>query len=221
MTRHSPTAPRATHAPRAQTHPPRGAKRLPRPVRRAAAVGMSAGILISVPVAAAHSEGSTSGDHDAGHDTSASAPLARDKATQDEAGHATAERDQTTSRASRRDRSADGASVIRLASREHGKPYEWGADGPDAYDCSGFTRHVFAQTGRELPRTSAAQYEAVRHVPRADVQVGDLVFTRTEDGEIYHVGIYAGDHRIWAATKPGDTVRTQEIWTDDYVVGRP
>lgn len=117
-------------------------------------------------------------------------------------------------------RRLSGVRVVRAAAEEYGHPYRYGADGPVAYDCSGLTQHVFAQFGVRLPHNSAAQYREVDHVSRQHMRLGDLVFIYDDDG-IYHVGIYAGGDRMWAASNPGEVVRTHEIWTDRFVVGRP
>lgn len=113
-----------------------------------------------------------------------------------------------------------GARVVRVAAEERGEPYKYGADGPVSFDCSGFTKYVYAQFGIELPHNAAAQYRAVDHVAKADMRRGDLVFFHDKDG-IYHVGIYAGGKQMWAAENPGEDVRKQHIWTDRFVVGRP
>lgn len=113
-----------------------------------------------------------------------------------------------------------GDRVVHAASEEYGHPYMWGGEGPVAFDCSGLTKYVYKQFGVHLPHNAAAQYDVVRHVAKSDIRHGDLVFIYDEHG-IFHVGIYAGGHRMWAATHTGDIVRKQEIWTDRYVVGRP
>jgi cell wall-associated NlpC family hydrolase len=113
-----------------------------------------------------------------------------------------------------------GARVVRAAAEERGEPYKYGADGPASFDCSGYTKYVYAQFGVELPHNSAAQYRVVDHVAKADMRRGDLVFFHDQDG-IYHVGIYAGGKQMWAAENPGEDVRKQRLWTDRFVVGRP
>jgi cell wall-associated NlpC family hydrolase len=113
-----------------------------------------------------------------------------------------------------------GARVVRAAAEEDGKPYKYGADGPVSFDCSGLTQYVYAQFGVELPHNAAAQYRAVDHVAKADMRLGDLLFFRDADG-IYHVGIYAGGEKMWAAENPAEDVRERHIWTDRFVVGRP
>jgi cell wall-associated NlpC family hydrolase len=113
-----------------------------------------------------------------------------------------------------------GERVVRQASQEWGKPYVYGTEGPVSYDCSGLTKYVYRQVGVQLPHNSAAQYQVVEHVSKSDMRRGDLVFFYNEDG-IYHVGIYAGGHHMWAANETGDFVRRQEIWTGHFLVGRP
>ena len=113
-----------------------------------------------------------------------------------------------------------GVRVVQAAAEEYGHPYKYGADGPQAFDCSGLTKRVYARFGISLPHNSAAQYRAVDHVPKSDVRLGDLVFYFNDDG-VYHVGIYAGNKQIWAAGAPGEVVRKHHIWTDRFLVGRP
>jgi cell wall-associated NlpC family hydrolase len=88
------------------------------------------------------------------------------------------------------------------------------------FDCSGLTKYVYKQFGVKLPHNSAAQYHVVDHVAKSNMRRGDLVFIYDEDG-IFHVGIYAGHHQMWAATHTGDMVRKEKIWTENFVVGRP
>jgi cell wall-associated NlpC family hydrolase len=112
------------------------------------------------------------------------------------------------------------ARVLQAAADERGEPYKYGADGPASFDCSGLTKHVYAQLGVELPHNSAAQYRAVDHVAKAEMRRGDLLFFHNQDG-IYHVGIFAGGKKMWAAQNPGEDVGKHQIWTDRFLVGRP
>jgi cell wall-associated NlpC family hydrolase len=112
-----------------------------------------------------------------------------------------------------------GQRIVSEASRHLGAPYVYGATGPSAFDCSGFTQYVFGRLGVVLPRTAAQQYAAVRHVANADKRVGDLIFFRLGGGGIDHVGIYAGKNQIVVAPKTGDRVKFETIWTA-YSVGR-
>lgn len=112
-----------------------------------------------------------------------------------------------------------GQRAVSEAASRAGDPYQYGAAGPSSFDCSGLTQWVFGQLGYRLPRTAAAQYQAVRHVPQGDVQPGDLVFFTNSSG-IYHVGVYAGDNEIWHAPRPGEPVQKNVIWTSDYLIGQ-
>jgi cell wall-associated NlpC family hydrolase len=109
--------------------------------------------------------------------------------------------------------------VLHVAASKKGTPYRYGATGPHAFDCSGYTRWVFARIGRHLPRTSRGQYHAVRHVRRSHRRRGDLVFFLAY-GRVYHVGIYAGHGRIWHAPYPGQRVHRERLWTRHVRYGR-
>jgi cell wall-associated NlpC family hydrolase len=106
------------------------------------------------------------------------------------------------------------------APKHQGKAYRWGATGPSRFDCSGFTGYVFARAGKTLPRTSRQQYAAAQKIAKHQKRPGDLIFLRNNRGQIYHVGLYAGGTDMWAATRTGDVVRKQRIWSPNYVVGR-
>jgi len=114
-----------------------------------------------------------------------------------------------------------GQRAVAEASRHYNAPYRYGAAGPSRFDCSGFTMYVFGRLGRSLPHSSASQYNArgVRHISRAQIALGDLVFT-IRDGRIRHVGIFAGNNQMWAATQTGDVVRKQSLSGRTLVFGR-
>ena len=114
-----------------------------------------------------------------------------------------------------------GQRAVVEAAHHYGQAYRYGAAGPTRFDCSGLTMYVFHRLGRSLPHSSASQYNArgVRHISRASLQVGDLVFT-LRSGSIRHVGIYAGSNLMWAATQTGDVVRKQSMSGRTLVFGR-
>ncbi|TWH20156.1 C40 family peptidase [Prauserella rugosa] len=112
-----------------------------------------------------------------------------------------------------------GQRIVNIAAAHAGSPYAYGASGPTRFDCSGFAQFVHRKAGIQLPRTSGEQHRAVRAVPRHAKVPGDLVFFH-DGGRVYHVGIYAGGNRIWAAPETGDVVRKQSIYTSSYYVGR-
>lgn len=115
---------------------------------------------------------------------------------------------------------ARGAAVLRVASALKGTPYRYGADGPRAFDCSGYTMWVYRKAlGKRLPRTSDAQARATKRVSRSSVRRGDLVFF-SKRRDVYHVAIYAGRNRIWHAPRTGERVKKERIWTRKVTFGR-
>ncbi|MDI2127447.1 C40 family peptidase [Yinghuangia seranimata] len=112
--------------------------------------------------------------------------------------------------------SPSAADVLSVAASLKGTPYRYGGNGPSGFDCSGYTRYVFAKAGRSLPRTTSQQYAASRKIPLGRLRPGDLVFTR-KGGAITHVGIYAGNGMVWHSPRPGKTVRLERM---DWAMGR-
>lgn len=85
-----------------------------------------------------------------------------------------------------------GELAVSLAREHQGKPYRWAADGPDQFDCSGFTRYIYRQIGIDIPRHSGEQYRQGPHIDvPTDLREGDLVFfgTRRSWRSVGHVGI--------------------------------
>jgi peptidoglycan DL-endopeptidase CwlO len=99
-----------------------------------------------------------------------------------------------------------------------GKPYQWGATGPDTFDCSGLTLRAWQAAGVNLPRVSRAQYTVGVAVGRlADLRPGDLVFYGDSPATIHHVGLYVGDGRMVEAPYTGASVRIASIGRPDLV----
>lgn len=89
-----------------------------------------------------------------------------------------------------------------------GKPYVWGAEGPDAFDCSGLVKYALEKAfGKSFPHYSGDQYAMSR--PVKDPQVGDLVFFGP--GGRDHVGVYASDGKIWSAMNPSSGIGMAKI----------
>jgi len=82
--------------------------------------------------------------------------------------------------------------ILAYAEAQIGKPYQWGATGPDAFDCSGLAMMAYRAAGITIPRTSQAQWAYGTQIPASQVQPGDLVFFAGADGTPAapgHVGI--------------------------------
>jgi cell wall-associated NlpC family hydrolase len=96
--------------------------------------------------------------------------------------------------------------VLEAAASRVGKPYVWGATGPDAFDCSGLVQWSFARAGIRMPRVSQQQWYAGPHVPYSAARPGDLLFWHydpTDRGDIDHVAIYAGNGMMLVAPHTG------------------
>ena len=109
-----------------------------------------------------------------------------------------------------------GYRIVAVARAQQGKPYRFGARGPNAFDCSGLSGYAYRKVHLTLPRTANDQYHATRHVSRSAARPGDLVFW-VRGGHAYHVGIYAGNGRVWHAPKPGSRVKLAPIFSPGEV----
>ena len=99
-----------------------------------------------------------------------------------------------------------------------GKPYVWGATGPDSYDCSGLVQAAWGSAGVAIPRTTYDQYAALPHVPMSAIQPGDLIFFDS----LGHVGIYVGSNTIIDAPQSGEDVELISLsspWYASTLVG--
>jgi cell wall-associated NlpC family hydrolase len=100
--------------------------------------------------------------------------------------------------------------VLDAAYSAIGTPYQWGGSSPETgFDCSGFTMWSWAHAGVSLPHSSAAQYSALPHVAREDLQPGDLLFFYSP---ISHVAIYVGGGRMIHSSHPGTTVSVVSVY---------
>lgn len=108
--------------------------------------------------------------------------------------------------------------VIELAKTKLGCPYSWGAEGPNSFDCSGFTYYIYKNAlGITLPRTSKAQSTYGTYVSKENLQPGDLVFFDSNYGSnVNHVGIYIGNNEMMHSPRTGDVVKIQKIDTNYY-----
>lgn len=91
-----------------------------------------------------------------------------------------------------------------------GKPYVWGATGPNSFDCSGLAMYVYAHFGISLPHYTGSQFSAGQAVNKKDLQSGDLVFFNTYSS-ISHVGIYIGGGNFIHAPGTGSKVTISSL----------
>ncbi|MFI9211548.1 NlpC/P60 family protein [Streptomyces sp. NPDC053253] len=101
-----------------------------------------------------------------------------------------------------------GSEALRFAVGQIGKPYVWGAEGPESYDCSGLTQQAWAAAGREIPRTSQEQWATLPRVSLSELRPGDLV--------VYfpgatHVALYLGEGLVVQAPRPGGKVKVSPV----------
>lgn len=126
--------------------------------------------------------------------------------------------------------SADGKTAhpkalqaLQFALAQRGKPYEWGAEGPSRYDCSGLVWDAYRSVGVSLGRVARAQYLDTRAnvVPTSKLLPGDLLFFGTDRNDwnsIHHIGMYVGynssrrEHLMVHAPRTGDVVKVSAIW---------
>ncbi|WP_141312389.1 C40 family peptidase [Streptomyces spinoverrucosus] len=96
-----------------------------------------------------------------------------------------------------------GRAAVKFATEQIGKPYEWGAEGPTTYDCSGLTSQAWAAAGSAIPRTSQEQWKQLKRIDIKDMRPGDLIIYFDDAS---HVGMYVGDGAMVHAPRPGRTI---------------
>lgn len=117
---------------------------------------------------------------------------------------------------------AAAGAAIAFALAQIGKPYVWGATGPNSYDCSGLMLRAYEAAGILLPRVSRQQFHAGAHVAVTDAQPGDLLFWAYDPNDvrtIHHVAMYLGGNEIVEAQQSGVPVLRRAIaWTESELV---
>ena len=116
--------------------------------------------------------------------------------------------------------STSASKVISYAKSLLGKPYVWGAEGPNSFDCSGYTHYVFKNAANIIiPRTSAEQSTYGTYVSKSKLQPGDLVFFDTNgnnDGNVSHVGIYIGNNQFIHCSSSKEQVVISQLDSNYY-----
>ena len=118
--------------------------------------------------------------------------------------------------------------VLDFAHQQLGKPYVWGAQGPNSFDCSGLIYYVYKNAANiTLPRTSVEQSKFGTTVSKSNLKAGDLVFFDTNgpnNGAVSHVGIYAGGGQLIHASSSNKKIvkvnMETSYWNNTYVVAK-
>ena len=118
--------------------------------------------------------------------------------------------------ASTQSNSSTAQTVVSAAQSQIGKPYVWGATGPNAYDCSGLVQYAYSQAGKNVGRTTYQQAGAGQHISVSQAQPGDILMW----GD-YHDAIYVGNNQYVHAPQPGQNVTQASIssyFMPDYAI---
>lgn len=118
--------------------------------------------------------------------------------------------------ASTQSSSSTAQTVVSAAQSQIGKPYVWGATGPNAYDCSGLVQYAYSQAGKNVGRTTYQQAGAGQHISVSQAQAGDILMW----GD-YHDAIYVGNNQYVHAPQPGQNVTQASIssyFMPDYAI---
>ena len=109
------------------------------------------------------------------------------------------------------------STAVAYARAQLGKPYVYGATGPDAFDCSGLVQAAYQSAGVGIPRTSQDQWAHLPHVPPAGVRPGDLVFFPGSDGTFAapgHVALVIGGGQMIQAYATGVPIEVSPLSGD-------
>lgn len=113
----------------------------------------------------------------------------------------------------------NGVKVLKIAARYKGIPYRTGGSTPRGFDCSGYTKYVFAKIGIDLPRVAQDQLNWTTRVTAINARPGDLAFYMN-GSYAYHTAIYAGNGMIWHSPHTGASVEKVRIGNHKMAYGR-
>jgi len=108
-----------------------------------------------------------------------------------------------------------GEQAAVIAVRQIGVPYRYGGSTTQGFDCSGLVQYAYAKAGKQIPRTTAQQWQQLQPIRKDHLQVGDLLFFDI-NGKIAHVGLYLGSRRFVHAPATGSEVSIAELDSGFY-----
>ena len=113
--------------------------------------------------------------------------------------------------------------ALAYARAQLGKPYKWGAAGPNSFDCSGLTMMAWRAGGKSLPHWSVAQFQQSTRIGVGQLRPGDLAFWGSSPGSIHHVAMYIGNGQIIHAPRTGQPVQINSMyyWVPPDYYARP
>ena len=108
-----------------------------------------------------------------------------------------------------------GVQVVEYAKQFLGRPYVWGGNGPNSFDCSGFTKYVYSHFGYSINRTASNQMKNGVAVSSDQLQAGDLIFFRNpaDNKPASHVGIYIADGKFVHASSDRYVVEIDTLYS--------
>ena len=110
-------------------------------------------------------------------------------------------------------------SLAKMVRKLQGRPYIWAEEGPNKFDCSGFTYYMYGSMGIEIPRVARDQAKVGKRIPINELQYGDLIFFATNKNNLHritHVGMYLGDGWFTHASTTKYEVVYSNIFTSAY-----
>ena len=113
----------------------------------------------------------------------------------------------------------DRKSLEKMVKQLQGSPYVWAEEGPNYFDCSGFTYYLYGSMGIELPRVAREQAKVGKKISPKELQYGDLIFFATDrhhPRKISHVGMYLGNGWFTHASTVKKEVIYSNLFTSPY-----
>ncbi len=109
--------------------------------------------------------------------------------------------------------------VVSAVKAQVGKPYVYGAAGPNSFDCSGLTYYCYKKAGVYLNRSSRDQASNGKYVSKSNLKAGDLIFFNSGTKSIRHVGMYVGNGKFIHSPSPGKKVKYESLSSSYYTKG--